>query len=278
MASGSSPNSRANLALATGGDRYAGKRAMIEVIRLALLESMTDAEIRRFWGLKRGETLSAARRNRAAAAKSKQVYQAIIDGWTAGLKTDLNGLKLVNIGGAWVQEKTNGISIGGIVRLGMGKPKKINLQAYDDYGETLESQGIQIFRRPTYDAGNYAVLAFADATSRPVYLSRGWFSPWWAAGGTALFFGPTEVTADGRFMAPSFNGTMSAFGGEYLRMGWKNPETGRRFAWAYIDPADGVERRANWWSDGGSLPVNAKKKLKQEIPNLFWLELNGVAL
>lgn len=75
---GKHANSRANLALAPGGDRMAGKRLIIEAIETALRDMPNGREIRVFFGLGPEKLLKEKHRAKWAKAKAPIVYAAMV--------------------------------------------------------------------------------------------------------------------------------------------------------------------------------------------------------
>lgn len=68
-----------------GGDRYAGRKAMIAIIRTALEASLRDYEIRRYFKMEPDEVITEARRRRMARHKAMRVWQGIVSGVKEGL-------------------------------------------------------------------------------------------------------------------------------------------------------------------------------------------------
>ena len=84
MPRGVHPASRANLAQTPGGDRYAGKRLVIQAIEDALAAIENGREIREFFGLSAGRLLTQKHRARWAEVKAPAIYDAMVEGMTEG--------------------------------------------------------------------------------------------------------------------------------------------------------------------------------------------------
>lgn len=78
MPRGVHSNSLANLVQAPGGDRYAGKRMVLEAIETALAGVENGREIRKFFGLSAGRLLTQKHRARWAKVKAQVVYDAMV--------------------------------------------------------------------------------------------------------------------------------------------------------------------------------------------------------
>lgn len=78
MPRGQHANSLANLAGATGGDRYAGKRAIIAAIEEALRTADNHREVREFFGLRPGRLLKQKHKDRWARVKAEAVYREMV--------------------------------------------------------------------------------------------------------------------------------------------------------------------------------------------------------
>ena len=258
MASGSSPNSRANL-VRTGGDRHQGKRALIAVIEASLAAELSDAEVRRHYGLEVSDEIRPAHRARMAAIKAPATYAAILDGWRAGMMGDL--------------KETGGVNIGGILRIGKIKAAGLAIVAEDDAGQSLEQLGVPIFQRDTYANGFYAVMVgnVAGSPSEAQLLALGWFRSW--AGGSALWFGPFAGVVWGDVVqVPKIGGGTVGYPVRFERWGTKKKSGAGFYVWAYVDGA-GNERRVRW----REVRINkVGNRLKSKIPNRFWADLNGV--
>jgi hypothetical protein len=93
MPRGQHANSRANLAGAAGGDRYAGKRLIIAAIEEALRTLENGREIREFFGLGPARVLKQKHRDRWAEVKAPEVYRALVEGMAQGVQS-FEGLRI----------------------------------------------------------------------------------------------------------------------------------------------------------------------------------------
>lgn len=258
MSSGSSSNSRANLTRA-GGDRHKDKKALIAVIEAVLVDSFSDAEIRRHFGLEVLDEISAEHREKLARSKAAGVYAAILDGWRAGMMGDLR--------------LTGGVNIGGILRIGKIKAAGLVLVAEDIFGGDLKELGVPIYRRATLDNGYYAerVGIVSGSAVEAQLLALGWVLHW--AGSGTLFYGPVVASVWGQVVqVPAIGGGMVAWPAYYRRWGTKNKTGPGFYVWAYRD-AGGVEHPVHW----RKIKINkVGNRLKSKIPNRFWADLNNV--
>lgn len=249
MPRGAHPNSRANLTRA-GGDRYAGKRALIEVIRAALEEHLTDAEIRRWSGIGDERPLAPKHRAAMAAIKASAVYMAILDGWAQGM-----GEPLYDASGA-----PAGVRICGL-RLGQMPRKLVTVTATDGNGNALEDLGFARYQKIQPASGYYywQPAGALNAEQQAQYAAAGW-----------------EVSADGSAMLGPFAEWQAAPAGtggyfDWFDMGTVGADDLTR-AWFYRDAVN-VEHRVVWESD---VVVSGLARLKQVPLDTFFFELNGV--
>lgn len=253
------PSQLANLTRA-GGDRYADKRALLAVIRGALEESLSDAEIRKFYGLKPGAPVSLAKRRRMARMKSGPVYDGLIDGLIAGATEPFEYYEPGQFGP--VHKRDGGVNFGGIFRFGTWHPQSVSVVAVDQWGVSLASRGIATYQKEVPANGYYATRATA-APGYFLFAGAYWLGPIpWSdlVAGQGFYQNPANQT-----------GWVNV---DLVRWGTKGADDVTR-AWYYVEPGDGIERRVKWQSMGG--PAAGLPRMKAKILEAFWCELNGMS-
>lgn len=243
------PSQLANLTRA-GGDRYADKRALLAVIRGALEESLSDAEIRKFYGLKPGAPVSLAKRRRMARMKAGPVYDGLIAGLIAGATSPFE---------YWEQGQGGGVNFGGIMKFGTRAPKNFDLEAVDQWDVSLESRGVAIYQKPVPVNGYYASRA-TPAAGYFEFDGAYWLGPV-----------PFENLVGGQGFYAAGGGWVNV---DPVRWGTKGADDVTR-AWYYVEPGDGVERRVKW--KGETWQSLGRPRIKAQILEAFWCELNGLS-
>lgn len=279
---GGHPASRSNLSRA-GGNRWKGLRDMEAVVYGALLESLTEEEVRRFFWLMDGQEIKQKHRERMAHAKAPKVLRGILNAWGRGMDEPLAGVKS-NMG-----DELTGVNIGGIIRLGQRPKQKLTVRACDVYGEPLSERGIEYYKVVVRSNGWYA-------NAKGTGEGNGWKRvpgsapfPWGGASyenptgiGYDLYYGPLIYDPAWPYMnggarmvnLPAPPGqTSTAWPAEYLDNGTVDPIDGKTRAWFYLEPLLNEERRVVWERIGQSLQGT---RLKSNTPWQFWCELNGV--
>lgn len=168
----SGQNSAANLTRA-GGDRYKDKRALIAVIREALEEGLTDAEIRKWSGLKPASEVSQARRRRMARQKAPAVYDGIIQGLTRGAGEPFESWVFGSDG--LQRRQKGGVNFGGVMKFGTIKPQSLQVLACDVYGVQLAGRGIVPYQVQVQDNGWYNGEFMRFGTRGSDGVTRAWF-------------------------------------------------------------------------------------------------------
>lgn len=253
------PSQLANLTRA-GGDRYADKRALLAIIRGALEESLTDAEIRRFYGLKPGAEVTAARRRRMARMKSGPFYDGLIDALIAGALEPFEYWETPP--GGLPYKQRGGVNFGGIFRFGTYHPKSVSVVAVDQWDVSLSSRGVAMYQKPVPENGYYATRA-APAAGYFEFGGEYWLGP--------IPF--ADLVAGQGFYTNQANQT-GWVPVDSIRWGTKGVDDVTR-AWYYVEPGDGVERRVVW--KGSAVDVAGMQRFKAVILDSFWAELNGLS-
>lgn len=249
------PSQLANLTRA-GGDRFKDKRALLAVIRGALEEALSDAEIRKFYGLKPGAPVSLAKRRRMARMKAGPVWDGLIGGLIAGACEPFEYYEPGQYGP--VHKRDGGVNFGGIMKFGTWHPKTVSVVAVDQWGVSLESRGVAMYQKQVPENGYYATRATPGA---------GYFE---FAG--AYWKGPipyASLVGGVGYYEPG-GGWVNV---ELVRFGTKGADDVTR-AWYYVEPGDGIERRVTWRRMGG--PAAGLPRQKALILEAFWCELNGL--
>lgn len=242
------PASLANLTRA-GGDRFEDRRAMIAIIREALRVSLLDAEIRRYFRLQDGEPVTEAKRRRMARQKAPRVWQAMVNAWLIAAGEPLK--KLVQQPDGSFRKRRGGLNFGGIMRIGRAPPVDLAIRATDEFGVSLASRGIEIYQKPVQGSGYRRYPLWANLPG------------FWPVGS------PDVIAANGyAYVIIAGNAERVVF----QRDGTKGADDIYR-AWFYVDPGQG-EKRVRWKKLAGQ--ASGVMRLKTEILDTFWCELNGV--
>ena len=235
------PAQLANLTRA-GGNRYAGKHAMIAVIRDALLVDLDDNEVRRWVGLPEFVPVTVKARERWATAKAKKAYKAILEAWARGMWEPIKD----------EYGKPGGVRIGGVMRIGAAVPLNVARIATDEYGQDLKARGVPIFQKIVPGSGWWQMYGYEGHLYGPVPSSEVWQNP------VGVYW----------MHVPGQTNPVRA---EWRRDGTKGAD-GKYRAWFYND--GGIDKRVRW-----IFPVATaagQKRLKVVVPNRFLCELNGI--
>lgn len=200
---GNNGNGAGNIVAPSGGDRWADKKKIVMVISGVLVDSLSDIDVRRFFGMAPSDLVTVNKRRRMARLKAPLVYDSMIEavllasseeitgtytGWAwknsaVVYLTDQHFSGMVWDGGKWVSrvEKT-GLNFGGIMRAGMCKREKLNLTACDSSGVPIGQLGAFVpFKSPAMANGVYVRAQFARSlwpSRRSAVLGAGWFLAW----------------------------------------------------------------------------------------------------
>lgn len=241
MPRGVHPASRANL-IPGGGNRHAGKRAVIAVIEAALLAGADDVEVAR-WAGRTVERVGQRQRAGWARERAPKVYRAILDGWTAGMMEPLYD----------AAGNAAGVNIGGILRLGQVPRLSVTVTATDGNGVDLKAAGVSIYRRVVPENGIYASVPVTEGGAAVTFDG-------------VTYYGPLPYQA-GLLYHAAAGGFTTAERIQWGRVG--NDDVTR--AWYYRDALD-VERRVVWESSTDEIGGTA---LGQIVSNRFFADLNG---
>lgn len=249
---------------AGAGSRNVDQDRLIEVIRLSLEADMLDGDVRRALWLEDGDEVTPAFREVAARKKARAVYLAILAGWRTGMAGSLDN------GG--------GVRIGDMMRLGGRASHNVALRGSNEDCVVDGVLGAVKYKRDTFSNGWYVSAYGGRVGPGPLQssalLALGWFPSWDGLGAVgfeypALWYGP--LNGVGPHVVPFPSGDSSVLAA-FKRWGTKKPDDSGYYAWAYLDD-DGIERRVVW-TGGGAL--NGSTRLKAEVVNGFFLELNGI--
>ena len=277
-ARGGHPASRANLSR-SGGNRWKGLRDIEAVVYGALLESLTEEEVRRFFWLMDGQEIKPKHYERMARTKAPKVLRGILSAWGRGMDEPLAGVK------SSMGDELTGVNIGGIIRLGQRQKQRLTIRACDVYGEPLSERGIESYKVVVRSNGWYC-------NAKGTGEGNGWkqipgSAPQILQGGVAwydLYYGPLVYDPAWPYLnggarrvsvpAPPGNpSNQTWWATEYLDNGTVDPIDGKTRAWFYLEPLLNEERRVVWERIGQSLRGT---RLKSNTPWQFWCELNGV--
>lgn len=240
----------------TGGDRWADKRAIVNLIAATLEANYTDLEVREAFGFGRDRPVTVGMRQRMARAKAPAVYDAIMGAFRAGASEELRRYEYNSAAGA-VELTRGGLLLPGIARIGLKLSELVAVGFTDDWGnQCSEDPGPGkrlMYKRETYKDGYYAALSIAmhaNGTWAPwfdEFIAAGWFVPWWAASPVpsyqwGLVYGPVpddEVNFGGGFVRASIpwppSGGNTLVDVTHWKLGSRNYGTGKNEAWAYLD-------------------------------------------
>lgn len=241
MPRGVHPASRANL-IPGGGDRHAGKRAVIAAIEAALLVGADDVEVAR-WAGRAVERVGQKQRVGWARERAPKVYRAILDGWTAGMMEPLYD----------AAGNAAGVNIGGILRLGQVPRLSVTVTATDGNGVDLKAAGVVIYRRVVPENGIYASVPVTEGGAAVTFDG-------------VTYYGPLPYLAGLLYHAEAGGFTTA----QAIHWGTVGDDDVTR-AWYYRDAMD-VERRVVWESSTDEIGGTA---LGWIVPNRFFADLNG---
>lgn len=261
-------NGAENLALASGGDRWADRAKIVSAMAQELKTALSDAEVRAYFRVK---IIEPKMRDRMARHKAELLYGAIVAALVEGA-TELvtapftgwawkNGavVYLVNarfeglVWNAalrkWVDRvEKSGLNIPGFMRAGMYPAEKLNLTACNAMGAKLsDSWAGEPFKVPAMKNGVYASALFSRMlwpARKAQMIGAGWKLPtdagFYLDTGTAdvfIVYGPIAGAEVGDVVSvPWVNNTGGVYqiqkAADWVRDHPKD-ESGNEYEWAY---------------------------------------------
>lgn len=284
---GNNGNGADNLLLGrSGGDRYADKKMIMEKIRDAMAPAFSEPEVRRFYGKAKDAEVTDLMRLRMAKAKARPVYEGMIEAFKAAASETLGGSFWGWDGEKFDWIETKGLNFGGVLRLGMVPKTTLRVIASNEGEGDLKEAGVTIYKRPLPPNGVYVVTGTSGPPGHQGYkaemMAAGWKDmddwPRKSGGGWfgAVYWGPIEGGVIGQQVTlpyPPSAGGAAAFSINNFFQNSIDVESEEPYCWCFVDPLSGLEKRVHWVNQQVSV---SGRRLKAEILETFWCELNGV--
>ena len=278
-------------------DHYKDKRNLIRIIELALIESLTEVDIRKTLRVPHWVTIKENHRKRAAKVAAQRFWGAWIKALIAGAKEDLtpSTFRQVqredgSIGMEFVPP--GGVNFGGIMRIGQRRKESFSVVPYEENGvytlAQLAKKQFKVYLPGMVYGAVYVVCPWHEGNAGAA--ARGWTLisyPWmengdypqyWVYGPLAdstkevVLYTPWDGQPAGAMVTYRYYANTGAGVLRTWAEGTREPGGDTAYVWCY-QGNNGVTR-VRWEKVGGSSQV--AKRIKALSMDTFWIELNGL--